>query len=83
MGLSGTQLIKVRATDRGTPSLHSDGFVEIRIGSSSGQQVFKFDNGTYPVHLNEDATKNTLVWVLNISVTAGGGGGGVKGFPVA
>lgn len=66
IGLSGTQLIKVRATDRGNPPLYSDGFVEIRVGSSGGQQVFKFDNGTYPVHLDEDAAKDTLVLHLYI-----------------
>lgn len=58
--LSGIININIRATDRGNPPLHGDGFVQINVDSSA-QQDFRFDNSTYTVYLREDSAKNDLV----------------------
>lgn len=61
VGVSDVQRLKVRATDRGTPKLYSEGYVEIRVGSASGQQTFKFLSSSYYKDVEEDARSNALV----------------------
>lgn len=59
--LSSSQKLKVRATDNGNPKLHSDGYVEIKVGTSGGGKTFKFREATYGVALDEDARTNSEV----------------------
>ena len=52
--------LRVRATDKGTPPLSSEGYVEITVGSSVGQN-FKFSSRSYTVNLDEDARNGDRV----------------------